>query len=46
MNGIPQYTLQDYTWGLILFSGISLMGIVSSLFVTETYSQSIEAKAS
>lgn len=46
VNGIPQYTLQDYTWGLILFSGISLMGIVSSLFVTETYGQSIEAKAS
>ncbi|MFC4076394.1 MFS transporter [Salinithrix halophila] len=44
-NGAPQYTFPDYIGGLLLFAAVSMVGLVSSFFVTETYCQSVKEKA-
>ncbi|SDV99815.1 Sugar phosphate permease [Marininema mesophilum] len=46
VNGEPQYVFHDYIGGLLLFAAVSFVGVISSLYVTETHCQSlIEEKA-
>lgn len=44
LNGVPHYAASDYQNGLILFLCLASMGLVSSLFLTETYCKNISKR--
>ena len=41
IDGVVQYTFENYMYGLLFFTFISLVGVVASVFVKETNCQSI-----